>query len=182
MDNNPRLYVWADGMRPLITIVGKSLDNIYSVWKTEAVRIIAMIVALSLLLIGCMAFLFHEMRKRVAAEVSLAILAQTDALTGMFNRRKFDEVLQIEWNRALRSGQELTLLMVDADHFKKFNDTYGHQAGDQILKQIAKCFKDKSIRSDDCATRYGGEEFALIMPNTSSTGGAYCSRTFASRD
>jgi len=98
----------------------------------------------------------------------LATLSQTDGLTGIANRRRFDEVLATEWQRAGRSGQPLTLAMLDLDYFKKYNDTYGHQAGDECLRTIAEVLGDKVRRTSDLAARYGGEEFAFIAPMTDS--------------
>lgn len=91
-----------------------------------------------------------------------------DALTGLHNRRHFDEKLQDEFNRALRYGTHLSLLMLDIDFFKKINDTYGHQAGDKVLKSVAHVILD-SVRSVDYVARYGGEEFTVILPQTEQT-------------
>ena len=89
----------------------------------------------------------------------------TDPLTGLHNRRFFDQVLESEAARSNRSGEPFSLLMLDLDHFKQINDTYGHQNGDTVLQAVANTLK-KSIRKSDTACRYGGEEFAIIMPGT----------------
>jgi diguanylate cyclase (GGDEF)-like protein len=94
----------------------------------------------------------------------LTALSSTDALTGLANRRSFDEALAREWGRAQRSGEPLALAMVDVDSFKLYNDTYGHQAGDQCLRQVARVLADSMQRAADVAARYGGEEFAFIAP------------------
>jgi len=91
-------------------------------------------------------------------------LSNTDGLTGIPNRRKFDEVLTNEWNRATRSGQPLVLVLIDVDWFKKYNDHYGHLAGDDCLRSVAQVLKTKIRRSSDLVARYGGEEFAIISP------------------
>jgi diguanylate cyclase (GGDEF)-like protein/PAS domain S-box-containing protein len=96
----------------------------------------------------------------------LALLAATDPLTGLGNRRAFDQRLQSEWLRARRDGSSLALLMVDADRFKAYNDTYGHQLGDAVLRDIARVLREHARRPADFAARYGGEEFALILPAT----------------
>ena len=93
-------------------------------------------------------------------------MAETDALTGVANRRIFEETLTKEMARSERNGDQLTLLMVDVDHFKSFNDTHGHQEGDSVLKGVAAALKDAS-REFDVVARYGGEEFAVIIPSCS---------------
>lgn len=93
-------------------------------------------------------------------------LSLIDALTGIANRRHFDEVLQIEWRRAARSGQMLALAMIDVDWFKRYNDHYGHQGGDDCLKAVAQVLESRSRRAADLAARYGVEEFAFIAPET----------------
>ncbi len=102
-----------------------------------------------------------------AANRQLAILSATDSLTGLANRRRFDEVLLTEWQRATRSRQPLGLAMLDVDWFKHYNDTYGHQAGDECLRMVAQVLKTQARRVSDLVARYGGEEFTLIVPETS---------------
>lgn len=92
-------------------------------------------------------------------------LTYVDALTGVYNRRLFDDRLPVELNRSKRYNQPLALVMVDIDHFKKFNDTYGHRAGDFVLNAVGQTIK-KSLRTQDIVCRYGGEEFCIIMPMT----------------
>ena len=89
-----------------------------------------------------------------------------DGLTGVANRRCFDERLDTEWRRAARCGSPLALLMLDVDHFKRYNDRYGHPAGDDCLRQIASAIKAALLRPADLVARYGGEEFACILPET----------------
>lgn len=92
----------------------------------------------------------------------LVAMSATDGLTGIANRRHFDETLASEWSRARRSGQPLTLAMLDVDQFKQYNDHYGHQAGDNVLRQVAAELTQRIRRSGDMVARYGGEEFAII--------------------
>jgi diguanylate cyclase (GGDEF)-like protein len=91
--------------------------------------------------------------------------ADTDGLTGIANRRIFDETMIREMARAVRSGEELSLVMMDIDHFKKLNDNYGHQVGDDVLRRVAQAIAD-GTRTYDIAARYGGEEFAIVLPRT----------------
>jgi len=89
-----------------------------------------------------------------------------DGLTGVHNRRHFDERLASEWARALRSGTDLSVLLLDVDFFKAYNDHYGHQAGDDCLRRVAACLKQSVKRPGDLVARYGGEEFACLLPDT----------------
>ena len=100
----------------------------------------------------------------------LAQLASRDGLTGLANRRTFDEMLATEWRRAQRLQQPVALLMVDVDHFKPYNDHYGHLGGDDCLRKVAQAIEGQVARPGDLAARYGGEEFAVVLPNTDSTG------------
>jgi|GEM_PF-1736502 len=96
----------------------------------------------------------------------LAALSTTDALTCIANRRRFDEFLGLEWARSIRSRTSLSLIMIDIDHFKNFNDEYGHAAGDECLSAVAKAMCAVIVRSTDLLARYGGEEFACVLPET----------------
>jgi len=112
------------------------------------------------------------MTKRLdAANRELRRLSSVDGLTGIANRRNFDETLEREWRRTIRTGSEMGLLLCDVDHFKLFNDRFGHQAGDDCLRLVARCLSQTLDRGGDLAARYGGEEFAVILPDTS-LGGA----------
>ncbi|HKU04533.1 MAG TPA: diguanylate cyclase [Bradyrhizobium sp.] len=108
----------------------------------------------------------RDMTDQKRAEMALKTLAAKDALTGLANRRSFDQAIEMEWSRADRSGRPLALLFADVDHFKLFNDNHGHQRGDECLRDIAGIIGKTAIRPTDLATRYGGEEFAIIMPDT----------------
>ena len=114
--------------------------------------------------------------ERFASHASLALrnawllqqlrqMADTDGLTGIANRRTFDEALERELARAARSGEEVSLVLLDIDHFKRLNDTHGHQVGDDVLRRVARAIAD-ATRRYDLAARYGGEEFAVILPRT----------------
>jgi diguanylate cyclase (GGDEF)-like protein/PAS domain S-box-containing protein len=104
------------------------------------------------------------------AEAALKTLVAKDGLTGLFNRRSFDQALQTEWLRAQQSGKPLALLFADVDHFKLFNDRHGHQSGDECLRAVANVIGEKVFRPTDLAARYGGEEFAIVLPETDRDG------------
>lgn len=121
--------------------------------------------------------IYRDITARKAAEDALRqaheameLLARSDGLTGLANRRAFDDALAKEHARARREFKPLSLLLVDLDHFKKFNDAYGHLAGDDCLKRIAATLQAAARRPGDLAVRYGGEEFALILPATDAAG------------
>jgi diguanylate cyclase (GGDEF)-like protein len=114
--------------------------------------------------------LCRELRRRQSAEQELAQLAATDPLTGLANRRSLDQALRHEWFRAQRSGLPLSLLMIDVDHFKAFNDRHGHQGGDDALRWVAKVISTHVRRPADLVARYGGEEFSVILAETDSAG------------
>ena len=101
------------------------------------------------------------------ANEQLSLTSATDGLTGIANRRKFDDTLHSEWQRAARSGGSLSLLIVDIDHFKRFNDHYGHVAGDDCLRQVALVLSTCVRRAGEMLARYGGEEFVMLLPGSS---------------
>jgi diguanylate cyclase (GGDEF)-like protein/PAS domain S-box-containing protein len=111
----------------------------------------------------------RDISERKELEERLSTLALTDGLTGLANRRAFDETLGREWKRTLREGSQISLLLLDVDHFKRFNDQHGHQVGDDCLRAIAVAVKG-AIRSTDIAARYGGEEIAVVLPSTNTAG------------
>ena len=115
-----------------------------------------------------------------AANQKLQQLASIDSLTQIPNRRSFDEVLEREWQRLEREQAPLSLILCDMDFFKNYNDTYGHQSGDDCLKEVGKILQQAAQRPGDLAARYGGEEFALVLPNTDTAGAVYVAETILS--
>lgn len=100
-------------------------------------------------------------------------LSSLDGLTAISNRRRYDEVIQLEWKRSQREATPLSLILIDIDHFKPYNDTYGHAAGDDCLKQVAKTLAASVNRPGDLVARYGGEEFVAVLPRTDPEGAAF---------
>ena len=113
----------------------------------------------------------RDMTDEKRAQVALERLATRDGLTGLANRRCFDDTIHAEWQRAQRQRQPLSLLMVDVDNFKEYNDSHGHQGGDLCLRKVAGAVASE-MRANDLVARYGGEEFAVILPNQSLKGAA----------
>lgn len=150
--------------------------QIYADWQRKALGLGSVVLCLCAVTM-LLTWLFGRelMQRRNAEEATAALnlelkrLATTDALTGLFNRRRFDEALAREWRRSVRSRQPLSLLILDADCFKGFNDRYGHQKGDEALKLIARSIEAATDPSHDIACRIGGEEFAVILPDTDAT-------------
>jgi len=112
----------------------------------------------------------RDITERLRTQEALKRLSTTDSLTGVANRRVFDEVLQEEWKRAVRDGSPISLIILDIDSFKPFNDTYGHPAGDACLRQVADIMTRTVRRAGDLVARYGGEEFVALMPGTGHNG------------
>lgn len=144
----------------------------------RTIRVSGLLFANSLL-----ATVVDETEARAEGEV-LRRLAYVDGLTGLTNRRRFDEALQGEWNRCRRSQKPLSMLLIDIDHFKKYNDTYGHQQGDSCLQAVASVLQESFNRSHDAVARYGGEEFVCLMPECDVEGArakaqALCQAVFA---
>ena len=115
----------------------------------------------------------ESQRELMRANLELERLTRIDGLTGLGNRRYFDEYLAAEWKRCQRMKSPLSVLMIDVDHFKRYNDAYGHLAGDDVLKQIARVLQNGSTRSTDLAARFGGEEFVVILTSVPQEGASH---------
>ena len=169
---------------PFLVAVGRAKDELLSNWKRSSMLIGAAALLIGAVFVGFANRLVRQIRIRDALDhqvrmyseelerrnVGLRVLAHTDKLTQLANRRRFDELLELELKRAHRSRTPVSLLLMDLDYFKQFNDRYGHLAGDACLQNAARVLAGKVARAGDVAARYGGEEFAVIMPNTDGTG------------
>jgi diguanylate cyclase (GGDEF)-like protein len=165
-DGVPRLIVYQQvADRPLVIVAGNALDSVFAGWQHEMHLIGALVLVLCLLMTALFGLLGHALKRRSCAEQKLAAIASTDALTGLSNRRRFEEMLESVWRRAHRQKSPVSLIMIDADCFKAYNDTHGHQAGDTALASIAQCIANGPREGAEFAARYGGEEFAVLLPN-----------------
>lgn len=159
------------GTEPLTLSIALTPSTIYAEWWHRAIGLGMVLLSLCGVTAGLTWWLRRELGRReqaetklLAANARLAAQATTDALTGLGNRRCFDETLAQEWERAVRGRRPLSLILIDADCFKGFNDTYGHQRGDEALRLIAGSIRAAANRASDTACRIGGEEFAVILP------------------
>ncbi len=166
-----RLYTFSNvGELPLIVVVALASDDVFAPWNRAALLTSGATGVLCIGLLWLTWMLRRELRRRYRTERVLSELAATDALTGLANRRVLDERLRLEWDRAQRSADPLTLLMIDVDHFKAFNDRHGHHGGDEALRRVAQVISTNIRRPADLAARYGGEEFAVVLPHTDAKG------------
>ncbi|HTH44279.1 MAG TPA: sensor domain-containing diguanylate cyclase [Oxalicibacterium sp.] len=185
VDHTERLYSYRHfDDYPLLVAVALSKEEIFAAWRTQTYRLIAICTILFILLGIFGSYLILQIRIRQATENELRdakltleslndelqALASEDSLTGLCNRRKFDATLTLEFVRAVRNHSSLALIMIDVDRFKQFNDQYGHVAGDECLKRIADVLKNIPGRASDMAARYGGEELAVLLPETDVVG------------
>ncbi|WP_438751229.1 diguanylate cyclase [Pararhizobium sp. O133] len=155
---------------PLIVAVGQSVEEIYAGWNRLAVTTGIAFAVLAICVAGLSVMLGAELRQRRSNEQRYRTLAHVDGLTGLYNRRRFDNALETEFANALKADEPLSVIMIDVDRFKLFNDLYGHQAGDDCLKAIAQTIQLHLKRPTDMVARYGGEEIAIILPNTDANG------------
>ncbi|QBQ99400.1 sensor domain-containing diguanylate cyclase [Paraburkholderia pallida] len=166
-DGTTRIYTWRRVPHSsLIVAVAPALDDTLAAWHHRVALngpmslVFGVVVALSSWLLA------FGLRARLRAESELQRLSVTDALTGLANRRALDLRLVNEWNRARRAEEPLSILFIDIDRFKLFNDFYGHAVGDEVLAAVAHAIEATVHRATDMAARYGGEEFAVVLSNT----------------
>lgn len=185
VDGVERLYAYRRlSTFPFVVAVGQTKDEFLRPWLEVTGLICSVAVLVCIVFISFakrlikQIILRDEMGKKLRAlseglqqqNSGLQELAHTDNLTGIANRRRFDETLDLEVKRASRSKEPLSLALIDVDFFKQFNDTYGHLAGDSCLQAIARTLRENAARVTDLPARYGGEEFAVILPNTDRAG------------
>jgi diguanylate cyclase (GGDEF)-like protein len=167
IDQIRRLYTFSrvDGL-PLILTISETVDEILAPWWGRALVLAGVTGVLCAAVVRLMFLFRRELGRRTRAEKALERLSHIDALTGLPNRRAFDRVFQREWRQAIRSGSPLSLLFIDVDHFKGYNDEYGHAKGDEVLSAVARAIETAIRRPRDFAGRYGGEEFTVVLPET----------------
>lgn len=178
IDGLERLYAFEHlSAAPVFVNVALSVDDILAAWWTRALQVGLLVLGLSGIMMWLMLRSERSLQRRALAEARLgdalekvALLSATDALTGLANRRRFDEMIETELLDARRTSNPLSLLMIDADCFKAYNDQHGHQAGDEVLRAIANCLAECTRRPRDVAFRVGGEEFAALLPDTNARG------------
>ncbi|WP_158939740.1 diguanylate cyclase [Burkholderia sp. S171] len=167
VDGVRRLYTFSRVPgTPFIAVVAPAEEDVLEPWR-ERSRIVAALTLLSGLSFVAVSWLLAlSLRERARAQEELVRLAGTDALTGLPNRRAFDERMDDEWRRGRRAGTPLSVLFIDVDYFKAYNDTYGHALGDDALATVAHSIATAVRRPGDVPARYGGEEFVVLLPDT----------------
>lgn len=172
-DGIERLYTFTRvGNLPLILNVALSTEEIEAEWRAKALVIGLIVFALCGLTVGLSFLVASELERRNAAEAELAMLSGTDALTVLPNRRAFETAFAQAWDEARRPGGSIALLVIDADHFKRYNDRFGHAGGDNVLKALARALASCTHRPGDLVARIGGEEFVMLLPDMEAEGAA----------
>lgn len=188
VDGVVRLYSYRHlGSLPLLVATAQAKDEILDEWQQSTLLMTGATILVVALLVGVGARLVRQIviRDQLEGELVIAkehlqqrnkeltVLATLDGLTGIANRRHFEDVLQLELARAARSGAAVSLVLLDVDFFKKYNDRYGHVAGDACLRQVATVLREGLARPTDLVARYGGEEFAVVLAGTGAVGARY---------
>lgn len=150
---------------PLYLIVGRAKDEYLDEWRRTVSKSIAMLSLFFVITLLLSLLVLLYWKKLTRATDSLERMAHTDFLTGLTNRRAFLEIAELELGRARRYGKPFSVLMLDIDHFKAINDSYGHEVGDKVLQKLAMLCHD-GLREVDCIGRWGGEEFVVLLPET----------------
>lgn len=159
------LAILASALEVIVTLAGGSRFSLgWYLAKADSLCVAAIVLAVF------QRELVRLSRHLRQLNLKLTAMAAIDGLTGITNRRRFDEQLEVEWRRAKRDGTALSLILIDVDFFKKYNDLYGHVLGDETLRQVAATLAATARRPGDMAARYGGEEFVLLLPGTDQAG------------
>lgn len=170
-DGVRRLYAFRSvAGTPLVIFVGRSDKLIYRHWTESLYSIIAMMLLFVAVCVALFFILLSELKKRHRAEEKLHQLARIDGLTQLLNRRALDDALSNLWIRSRRNREIFSILFIDVDYFKFYNDTYGHPKGDEVLTTVAQAISGQLPRSSDIVGRYGGEEFIAVLPETDAHG------------
>jgi diguanylate cyclase (GGDEF)-like protein len=188
IDGVVRLYSYRhlNGL-PLLVATAQSKHDILAEWQRSTLLLSGGTLVVVVLLAAVGARLVRQImiRDKLEEELLIAkeglqernqeltVLVTRDGLTGIANRRHFEDMLRLDLKRAARSGMPVSLVLVDVDFFKKYNDHYGHMAGDECLRQVAGALRSSLGRPTDLAARYGGEEFAILLPGTGQIGGRF---------
>jgi len=154
---------------PLIAVVAPAVHDILSPWRERSLLVGTLTLAFSTVFVAVSWMFAFALRDKIRVQEQLVRWAATDALTGLSNRRALDMRLDAEWMRAARQGSAISVAFIDIDHFKRFNDLYGHAMGDEVLSAVADCLTE-AARPSDVVVRYGGEEFAVLLPDTDAAG------------
>ncbi|MGU3494308.1 diguanylate cyclase [Xanthobacteraceae bacterium A53D] len=164
IDGVTRHYVYERiGSYPLVLAVAFSVDQVFRDWFRQALALGGLGLFISGALVLLAMALQRALKREMKMKGEMESLATTDGLTGLANRRHFETVLAREWAQAARTGDHLSLLVIDVDHFKTVNDRYGHAVGDEMLKVIAGCIRASVPANAVLSARYGGEEFAVLL-------------------
>jgi diguanylate cyclase (GGDEF)-like protein len=151
---------------PIFAVVSEPYDTALAPWRRNAIEYALLGLIGYAVIVALCVFSLRQLRQ-LDAVMRISLL---DALTGLPNRRFFDQQMEGEWKRIARMRQPYSLLFIDIDHFKRFNDRYGHGAGDECLKRVAKAMEAELRRGGDVLVRFGGEEFVCMLPNTDASG------------
>jgi diguanylate cyclase (GGDEF)-like protein len=176
---------------PLVAMAALSTDEILADWWAITRQEVVVLLVMIVLMHGAGFWIIRQFRAREQLQEALATaqqalearnaelgrLARTDGLTGLGNRRCFDETLAVEMARAARQRAFLSLVMIDVDFFKRYNDRYGHAQGDDCLRDVAAVLRAAALRPGDLVARFGGEEFAVLLPGTGPEGALHVADT-----
>jgi diguanylate cyclase (GGDEF)-like protein len=165
IDARVRLYTFARVPdTPLIVVVAPDLDDVLANWRPRSLIVVGLCAVLSAAFVLVCWLLARGLQQKENARKQLLSMASVDALTGLSNRRGLDIYLARAWEAAKRENHSVSAIFIDVDHFKAYNDRFGHDAGDQALRQVAVCIRAATRNAEDIAARYGGEEFVVVLP------------------